>query len=45
LNRYLFGDVNKQFTLVLGDANEIGRFLVMLMDSQDVVMQINWAFW
>jgi hypothetical protein len=44
LNGYLFGDVNKQHTLVFGDANEIGRFLVMLLDSRYVVMQINWPF-
>jgi hypothetical protein len=44
LNGYLFGDVNKQYTLVFGDANEIGHFLVMLMDSRYVVMQINWPF-
>jgi hypothetical protein len=41
LNGYLFGDVNKQYALVFGDANETGHFLVMLLDSRYVVMQIN----
>jgi hypothetical protein len=44
LNGYHFGDANKQYTLVFGDANEIGHFLAMLMDSPYVVMQINWPF-
>ncbi len=39
-----FCDVNKQYTLVLGDANESAIFLVMLMDSWYVVMQMNWPF-
>jgi hypothetical protein len=44
LNGYLFGDVNKQYTLVFGDSNEIGRFFVMLLDSGYVVKQSNWPF-
>jgi hypothetical protein len=40
-----FGDVNKQYTLVFGDAHELAVFLVMLMDRQYVVMQMNWPFW
>jgi hypothetical protein len=44
LNGYFFGDVNKQYTLVFGDANELSIFLVMLMDSWYVVMQMNWPF-
>jgi hypothetical protein len=44
LNGYFFGDVNKQYTLVFGDANGSAIFLVMLMDSQYVVMQMNWPF-
>ena len=39
-----FGAVNKQYTLVFGDANELAIFLVMLMDSQYVAMQMNWPF-
>jgi hypothetical protein len=39
-----FCDVNKQYTLVFGDANELAVFLVMLMDSRYVVMQMNWPF-
>jgi hypothetical protein len=39
-----FGDVNKQHTLVFGDANESTVFLVMLIDSRYVVMQMNWPF-
>jgi hypothetical protein len=39
-----FCDVNKQNTLVFGDANESALFLVMLMDSWYVVMQMNWPF-
>jgi hypothetical protein len=35
-----FGDVNKQYTMVFGDANESAIFL-MLIDSQYVVMQMN----
>ncbi len=42
LNGYSFGDVNKQYTLVFGDANELAVFLVMLMDSLYVVMHMNW---
>ena len=42
---FFFGDVNKQYTLVFGDANELAVFLVMLMDSRYVVMQMNWPFW
>jgi hypothetical protein len=49
------GDVNKQgycFELVMfmdkrysfGDVNEKDVFLVMLMDSRYVVMQMNWPF-
>jgi hypothetical protein len=30
---FFFGDVNKQYTLVFGDANELAIFLVMLIDS------------
>jgi hypothetical protein len=37
-----FCDVNKQYTLVFGDANKLAIFLVMLMDSRYVVMQMNW---
>jgi hypothetical protein len=44
LNGYFFGDVNKQYALVFGDANESAIFLVMLMDSRYVVMQMNWSF-
>jgi hypothetical protein len=44
LNGYFFGDVNKQYTLEFGDANESAIFLVMLMDSGYVVMQMNWPF-
>jgi hypothetical protein len=44
LNGYHVGDVNKQYTLVFCDANEIDRFLVMLLDSRYVVMQTNWPF-
>jgi hypothetical protein len=40
----LFCDVNKQYTLVFGDANELAVFLVMLMDRRYVVMQMNWPF-
>jgi hypothetical protein len=40
----IFGDVNKQYTLVFGDANESAVFFVMLMDSQYMVMQMNWSF-
>ncbi len=40
-----FGDVNKQYTLVFGDANELAGVLVMLIDSRYVVMQMNWPFW
>ncbi len=36
-----YGDVNKQYTLVFGDANELALFLVMLMDRRYVVMQMN----
>ena len=39
-----FGDVKEQYTLVFGDANELAVFLVMLMDSQYVVMQMNWPY-
>jgi hypothetical protein len=39
-----FGDVNKQYTLVFGDAHELAIFLVILMDSRYVVMQMNWPF-
>jgi hypothetical protein len=39
-----FCDVNKQLTLVFGDANESAIFLVMLMDSWYVVMQTNRPF-
>jgi hypothetical protein len=39
-----FGDVNKQYTLVFGDATELAIFLVMLMNSWFVVMQMNWPF-
>jgi hypothetical protein len=39
-----FGDVNKQYTLVFGDAKELAVYLVMLMDSRYVVMQMNWPF-
>ena len=39
-----FCDVNKQYTLVIGDANELAVFLVMLMVSWYVVMQMNWPF-
>ncbi len=39
-----FGDVNTQYTLVFGDANELANFLVMIMDSRYVVMQMNWPF-
>jgi hypothetical protein len=41
---FYFGDVNKQYTLVFGDANELAIFLVMLMDSHYVVMQMNCPF-
>jgi hypothetical protein len=44
LKGYLFGDVTKQYTLVFGDENEIGRDLVMVMDSRYVVIQMNWPF-
>jgi hypothetical protein len=44
LNWIFFGDVDKQYTLVFGDANELAVFLVMLMDSWYVVMQMNWPF-
>jgi hypothetical protein len=44
LNGYYFGDVNKQYKLVFGDANELAVFLVMLMVSWYVVMQMNWPF-
>ncbi len=40
----IFGDVNKQYTLVFGDADELTGVLVMLMDSRYVVMQMNWPF-
>ncbi len=36
-----FGDVNKQYALVFGDANKLVDFFVMLMDSRYVVMQMN----
>jgi hypothetical protein len=36
-----FGDVNKQYTLVFGDANESAILFVMLTDSRYVVMQMN----
>jgi hypothetical protein len=39
-----FGDVNKQYTLIFGDANELAIFLVILIDSQYVVMRFNWPF-
>ncbi len=39
-----FGGVDKQYTLVFVDANELAIFLVMLMDSRYVVMQMNWPF-
>jgi hypothetical protein len=44
LNGYFFGDVNKQYTLVFGDAIESAVILLMLMDSRYVVMQMNWPF-
>jgi hypothetical protein len=44
LNGDFFGDVNKQYTLVFGDANESAIFVVMLMDKWYAVMQINWPF-
>jgi hypothetical protein len=37
----IFCDVNKQYTLVFGDASESAGVLVMLMDSRYVVMQMN----
>ncbi len=40
----IFCDVNKQYTLVFGDANELAIFFVMLMDSRYVVVQMNWPF-
>ncbi len=40
-----FGYVNKQYTLVFGDANESAIFFVMLIDVRYVVMQMNWPFW
>ncbi len=43
-DRIFFCDVDKQYTLVFGDANLTGRFLVMLIDSQYVVTQINGPF-
>ena len=39
-----FCDVNKQYKLVFGDAIESAVFLVMLIDSRYVVMQMNWPF-
>jgi hypothetical protein len=45
LNGYFFGDVNKQYTFVFGDANELAVFLVMLMGSLYVVMQMIGLFW
>ncbi len=44
LNGIFFVDVNKQYTLVFGDANELAIFLVMSMDRRYVVMQMNWPF-
>jgi hypothetical protein len=39
-----FGDVDKQYTLVFGDAHESAVIFVMLIDSLYVVMQMNWPF-
>ena len=39
-----FGDVNKQYSLVFGDANVLAVYFVMLIDRRYVVMQMNWPF-
>jgi hypothetical protein len=44
LNGYFSCDVDKQYTLAFGDANELAVFFVMFMDGQYVVMQMNWPF-
>ncbi len=44
LNGYFFGDVNKQLSLVFGDATESTIYFVMLFDRWYVVMQMNSPF-
>ena len=44
MNWIFFGDVDKQYTLVFGDANELAVFVVMLIDSRYVVTKMIWPF-
>jgi hypothetical protein len=39
-----FGDVNKQYSLVFGDANVLAVYFLMLMDRWYMVMQMIWPF-
>jgi hypothetical protein len=44
VNWVFFGDVNKQSSLVFGDATESIVYFVMLFDRWYVAMQMNWPF-
>jgi hypothetical protein len=44
LTGYFFGEVNKQLSLVFGDATESIVYFVMLFDRWYVVMQMNSPF-